>query len=181
MFYVFLADGFEEVEALSPVDLLRRAGIEVKTVGVLGKTAVSSHGVPVICDLLLRDIELGSSLEGVILPGGMPGAKHLDESAGVQRAIDWAASHKKLLCAICAAPFILGKKGLLNGKKATCFPGFEGDLAGALLTDEPAVTDGNIITACGAGAAWQFSAAIVAKVCGAEKANELLRKIQWRV
>mgnify|MGYP003294277002 CR=1 FL=1 len=128
MVYCFLADGFEEVEAIAPVDMLRRAGVEVKTVGVTGEVIDGRHGIKVIPDIDIEDITLDESLEAVILPGGLPGATNLEESNGVQKAIDYANEKGKYVCAICAAPQILGHKGLLAGKKAIAYPGFEGEL-----------------------------------------------------
>ncbi len=180
MIYVFLADGFEEIEALSPVDFLRRAGLEVKTVALNGKYATGSHGIKVEADINISEMILSQNTDAIILPGGMPGSTNLNESAEVQKAIDYAVSNEKLLCAICAAPFILGEKGLLNGKKATCFPGFENSLKGALISKDTVVADGNFITACGAGVAWEFAAEIAKKFVGEEKAQSILRGIQWK-
>ncbi len=180
MIYVFLADGFEEIEALAPVDFLRRAGINTVTVGVTGDVVRGAHGIEVKTEALLNDIVLSDELEGVILPGGMPGATNLDNSPDVQKAIDFCAQKGKIISAICAAPFILGKKGLLNGKRATCFPGFEEFLEGAILTGEGVVKDGNVITAKGAGVAWEFGAEIAATVVGEDKSKNILGAIQWK-
>ena len=160
MIYVFLANGFEECEALAPIDILRRAGFDVKTVGVNGKTTVGAHNIPVMCDITTDKITF-ENLESVILPGGMPGTINLENDETVQKAIDYANKNNLLIGAICAAPSILGHKGLLNGKKATCFPGFEKDLLGATLTTESVVRDGNIITAKGAGSASEFAFEII--------------------
>lgn len=161
MIYLFLANGFEEVEALAPLDLLRRAGLAVTTVGVGGETVVGAHGIAVTADLpdvLYRD----AKPEMIILPGGMPGTKNLDASRVVESAIRAAASNGAYLAAICAAPSILGKRGYLRGVRATCFPGFEGQLEGALLTPGKVVRDGKIITAVGMGAATEFGLALIA-------------------
>ena len=130
MVYLFLADGFEEIEALTPVDLLRRAGVSVKTVGVTGKCVTGSHKIKVEADVTIdeaiRDLSDASvELEMIVLPGGMPGAKNLDESEGVDRFIKEALSRDAYLAAICAAPMVYGKRGLLEGRDATCYPGFE--------------------------------------------------------
>lgn len=178
MIYVFLADGFEEVEALAPVDLLRRTGLTVQTVGVTGKVVTGSHGVAVAADILPEAVALDDAVEAVVLPGGMPGASNLDASPVVQAAVDFAAQNGKLVCAICAAPFILGKKGLLSGKRATCFPGFEEQLCGARVTDEFVSQDGQYITAKGMGAAVDFGLAVVKALCGAEAAAQLRAAIQ---
>ncbi|MGN1316627.1 MAG: DJ-1 family glyoxalase III [Acutalibacteraceae bacterium] len=180
MIYVFLAEGFEEIEALAPVDFLLRMGVEVKTVGVSGKFCRGAHGINVEADILSEDVDLGGSLEGIILPGGMPGAENLNNSADVQRAIDYCFEKGKIIAAICAAPFILGRKGILKGKNATCFPGFEEELDGANVLDEGVVTVGNIVTARGAGVAWEFGAAIGTLLKGQEKAKAVLRGIQWK-
>ncbi len=180
MIYVFLANGFEEIEALAPVDFLLRAGVEVKTVGVSGKFCRGAHGINVEADILLEDVVLNENLQGIILPGGMPGAENLDNSEDVQKAIDYCAENGKIIGAICAAPFILGRKGLLNGKNATCFPGFEDELKGASLVESGVIIDGNIVTAKGAGVAWEFGAAICSVITGEEKALQILRGIQWR-
>ncbi len=162
MIYMFLADGFEEVEALCPLDILRRAGLEVTTVGVGGKdTVTGAHGIIVhadIPDIMYRD----SSPDMLILPGGMPGSKNLDESRIVDSALRAAERQGKFLAAICAAPMVLGKRGYLEGKRAVCFPGFEQFLEGAHVDGEKTVIrDGNIITAKGMGAAFDFGLELV--------------------
>lgn len=181
MIYLFLADGFEEIEALAPVDFLRRAGVEIKTVGVSGKFCKGAHGINVEADIVIGEEILDENVSGVILPGGMPGADNLNKCAAVHMAIDYCSARKKVIAAICAAPFILGKKGLLNGKKATCFPGFEEYLEGAEVIETGVVTDGNVITARGAGVAWEFGAAILTALGEGEKSKEILRGIQWRM
>jgi len=178
MIYVFLADGFEEVEALVPVDMLRRAGAEVKTVGVTGKVVTSSHNVPVTADITKEEISLNSSLELIVLPGGMPGSNNLEADETVQKAINYCTENDIFVSAICAAPKILGHKGLLKGRKATCFPGFENDLIGAELTGLPAVRDGKFITGKGAGAAFTFGAEMLKALYGTEKADDICKKMQ---
>ena len=177
MIYVFLADAFEEIEALAPVDLLRRAGLTVQTVGVTGKVVTGSHGIAVTADILPADLNLNDDLQAVILPGGMPGAKNLDASAEVQAAIDFAAQ-TIILSAPSAPPVILGKKGMLSGKTATCFPGFEEQLTGAKISANFVCRDGKFITAKGMGAAVEFGLAIVAALCGEKTADELRATIQ---
>ena len=161
MVYMFLANGFEEVEALCPLDLLRRAGVEVTTVGVGGESVCGAHGIVVGTDMpeiMYRD----SSPEMIILPGGMPGAENLDNSRIVDAAIRSASRNGAYLAAICAAPMIIGKRGLLSGKRAVCFPGFEGELTGAVVDpDAFVVRDGNVITAKGMGAALNFGLTLV--------------------
>lgn len=178
MIYVFLADGFEEVEALAPVDILRRAGLQVQTVGVTGKTVMGKHNIPVTADIEIREIALNSDLQAVVLPGGLPGAENLDASKEVQAAIDFAAANGKFLCAICAAPFILGKKCLLNGKSAICYPGFEVDLQGANIAESAVCRDGNCITAKGMGVAVEFGLEITAALFNRETADNIRKSIQ---
>lgn len=180
MIYVYLANGFEEIEALAPVDFLKRAGVEVVLVGVGSDVICGAHGIKVSSDITIDKAELNDKLQGIILPGGMPGAENLNNSPDVQKAIDYCARNNKIIAAICAAPFILGRKGLLKGKNATCFPGFEDELEGAILADAGVMIDGMIVTAKGAGVAWEFGAAICSIITGEEKALEILRGIQWR-
>lgn len=160
MIYLLLADGFEDTEALCPLDLLRRGGLTVRTVGVTGKLVRSSHGVTVTADILPDEVENDCDL--LLLPGGMPGAKNLDESPVTDRLIESAVKRGGRIGAICAAPFILGKRGLLDGKRAVCFPGFEGFLTGATVVKDNVVTDGNITTAIGMGASMEFGLELLA-------------------
>lgn len=166
MIYVFLANGFEEMEAMAPIDCLRRAGKQVVTVAVGGAAIRSSHGMHVIPDLTEQEITLDDSLEMIVLPGGMPGTLNLENSEQVQKAIAYCAAHDKWIAAICAAPSILGHLGMLDGKNATCFEGFEAQLKGANITGEPVCVDGRIITARGAGVALQFGLKLTQLLCG---------------
>lgn len=171
--FVFLADGFEEIEAITPIDVLRRAGLNVQTVSVMDKQTVSgAHGIPVVADKMFVDIH-SEDAEMLLLPGGLPGATNLDAHQGLSNMIMAFASEEKPLSAICAAPLVFGNRGLLQGKKATCYPGFESYLTGAEYTAALVETDGNFITAKGPGAAMDFAFAIVEKYCGIEKVNEL--------
>ena len=172
MILVLLANGFEEIEALTPVDMLRRVGLNVKTVGIGGKTAVGSHGIEVVCDLTEDEVEL-DRVETVIFPGGMPGSLNLDASPFTDKVIEAVTKNNGRLAAICAAPLVLGRRGLLNGKRATCYPGFENELFGAIATGEGVVTDGNITTAKGMGVSLLFSKELIALHVSAEKAVEL--------
>ena len=180
MFYVFLADGFEETEAIAPIDILRRAGIHVCTVGVGGDVIRSSHNLYVNADINIDKFEINEGIEGVILPGGMPGVKNLNAEERVLSAVHYCAEHDLYVCAICAAPMILGRLGVLNGKKATCFPGFGGDLAGAAVTGKHVTTDGKIITAKGAGCALEFGFEIVAQVRGKKAADNVATAMQTK-
>ena len=179
MIYIFLAQGFEECEALAPIDILRRAGIEIKTVGIGEKTVCGSHKIPVVCDLSENEITT-ESLNGIILPGGMPGTLNLEKSKTVQEYIDFCADNNLLIGAICAAPSILGHENLLNGKKATCFSGFEKDLIGAEVKNEPVVSDGNFITAYGAGAAFDFGFSILEYLTDTETAQKLKNQMRCK-
>lgn len=174
MIYVFLAEGFEEIEALAPVDVLRRAGFEVNTVGVTGANVTGSHKITVRCDIELKDAKF-DGLEAVILPGGMPGTVNLEKSARVMEFADYAAENGLVLGAICAAPSILGHRGLLNGKKATCFTGFEKELKKAVLVNAPAVHDGKTVTGWGAGAAFDFAFELLYVLTGDMKKTADLR------
>lgn len=178
MMYLFLAGGFEEIEALSTLDVLRRAELEVYTVGVGGKVITGAHQIPVTADVMESEIAPDPQMEGVILPGGMPGTLNLEGSARVQECIDYAVENGRLIAAICAAPSILGHKRLLEGRRAVCFPGFEGELAGARVLDTPVCVDGNIITAKGAGVALDFGLEIVRHFQGIEAARRLRGAMQ---
>ena len=155
MVYVLLANGFEEIEALAPVDILRRAGHTVKTVAIGENPVVGAHGIPVVADLTAA--EATDTPRMLVLPGGMPGARNLDESPITDELIDRTLAGGGRVGAICAAPMILGKRGLLRSKNATCYPGFEEHLADAFVfLDVPVVTDGRFTTASGMPAALAF-------------------------
>ncbi len=154
--YEFLANGFEDIEALAPVDILRRGGVEVVTVSITASRSVeTSHGVTVEADCHIADVDL-SDADLLILPGGMPGASNLMESEIVCNALTAQNEAGRLIGAICAAPMVLGKLGILNGKCATCYPGFDQYLDGATYTGDMVTVDGNIITGKGPGAAMAF-------------------------
>jgi protein deglycase len=172
-----LADGFEEIEAITPIDLLRRAGINVTVLGLNSRDVRGSHDIVVSAALLLDDFT--GPYNALILPGG-PGHKNLFNS---QKVIDLVQSafKKNLLCAaICAAPSILGKAGILENKKATCFPGYEDKLCGAIYVEKKTVVDGNIITSRGAGTAVDFSLEIIAYLAGPQKAEAVAKQIVYR-
>lgn len=164
MVYVFLANGFEEMEALAPVDLLRRAGVEVFTVGVGSDMIVSSHNIPVKTD---------TTVDKIVLPGGMPGTLNLEASPDVLGAVDYCADNNRYIAAICAAPSIIGHKGLLDGRYATCFPGYEKDLKGAIHSARLVAVDGKFITAKGAGCSMKFALKLVELLVSKEKAEAL--------
>ena len=178
MIYIFLADGFEEIEALCPLDIMRRAHLDVTTVGIGGRREITgAHGICVLADTADTDLEIHAP-DLIMLPGGMPGTKNLEASDTVRRAIAEALDCGSLIAAICAAPSILGKMGLLKGRHATCFPGFEQYLDGAILSDEAVVRDGNIITAKGMGVAAEFGLAIVEALLQKDVALDIARQIQ---
>ncbi len=174
MIFLLLADGFEETEALCTLDLLRRAELSVKSVGIDGKKQVTgSHGITVICDLIDNEIFDIENLEAVILPGGMPGTLNLDKSEFVSGLLDYAVSENLLIGAICAAPSVLGRRNILKDKSACCYPGFEDLLYGAKVVTEPVCVDGNIITSRGAGTSIQFAAAIIEKLVDKNAAQKV--------
>ncbi len=178
MIYCFLADGFEEVEALAAVDMIRRADIDILTVGIGSKLINGAHGIKVECDCAEDKILLDEKVEAIILPGGMPGTINLENSETVQNSIDFAILNDKYVCAICAAPSILGHKGLLRGKEAIAYPGFENDLEGAVISDKSVVRDGKIITAKGAGVAVDFGLEIVSATRTPEVSDKIRKAIQ---
>lgn len=182
MVYLFLANGFEEVEAITPVDILRRAGVEVSTVAVVDssdKTVTGAHGIDITADISLTDINY-DDIDAVILPGGMPGTRNLDASEDVRQALKYCFDNDRLICAICAAPSVLGHLGFLKGKKATCFPGFERELHAAVFTGAEVTVDGKIITADGPGAAMKFGEAIAAQFVGIDAAKRVTDSMQCR-
>jgi len=178
MIYVFLAEGFEEVEALAPCDILHRGKIPYKTVGVGSKTVKSSHNISVTADIELNETSF-EDLDGIVLPGGMPGTLNLEKDETVQKFIDYCAKNNKLLCAICAAPSIFAHKGLLKDKEATSFPGFLNEKDCKKISEKGVVRDKNIITAKGAGVSLMFGAVIASEFIGEEKAMAILSAIQY--
>lgn len=179
MVYLYLADGFEEVEALTPLDMLRRAQIPVMTVGVDSVHPRGAHDIIVEADISTNDVDF-ADMTAIILPGGMPGTRNLEKSDAVQDALAYAMKKGLTVAAICAAPLILGHKNYLQGKTATCFPGFEEDLHGAEVSHDPIVWDGNILTAKGAGVALDFALALVSRLSSEEKSKEIRGAIQCR-
>jgi 4-methyl-5(b-hydroxyethyl)-thiazole monophosphate biosynthesis len=177
MIYVFLADGFEEVEALAPIDLLRRAKCSVTTIGVTGKIVTGSHKIPVTADITADELVLGDETEMIVLPGGMPGTLNEEASPVVQAALDFCSENGRWIGAICAAPSILGHKGLLEGKTAVCYTGFEPELKGATIGTTGVVKDGTIITARGAGVAVDFGLELVGALLGEDTKAQIRASI----
>lgn len=179
MVYVFLAEGFELVEALAPVDVLRRAGVETRLVGVTGQEVAASNGVVVRTDLPVADITR-EDVQAMVLPGGLPGTLNLEKSAEMQEMLDFCVAEGKLVGAICAAPSILAHKGLLKGREATAFPRFQPDLTegGAVLSEKYVCRDGQFITGRGMGVSTEFGLALAAALVSEEKAEEIRISIQ---
>ena len=177
MVYVILADGFEEVEAIEPIDIMRRAGIEVKTVSIKDKVVVGAHDIPVTADIMINEIE-PDKMDLLMLPGGA-GHELLDASNEVHGLLNYAVTNGIYVSAICAAPSIIGKKMMLEGKRATCFPGFEKYLYGAEVCGDKVVVDGKFITARGAGAAGDFGFAMVEILKDKQTADSLRKTMQY--
>ncbi|MBQ6143419.1 MAG: DJ-1/PfpI family protein [Clostridia bacterium] len=180
MIYIFLADGFEEVEATTPRDILKRAGISIQTVGLNQSDTVSSaSGLKIIPDVQIEHINF-NDIEGIILPGGMPGTKNLEQNKKVLEIIKYCIENKLLIGAICAAPSILGKMGVLKNKAACCYPGFEKYLIGAKISENSVSTDKNIITSKGPGTAFEFGFAVLKYLKGRENAESIKSSMIYR-
>lgn len=176
---IFMADGCEEIEGLTVVDLVRRAGIEIEMISINGKeTVTGSHKIAFQTDVMKENADY-ASYDGIVLPGGMPGTTHLMEDETVNRVIKEFAGDGKLVAAICAAPSVLGNAGLLKGKTATCYPGVEGKLTGANFVTDSVAKDGNIITSRGLGTAIDFAAEIVAHLLDENAAKSLKDSIVY--
>ena len=172
MVLVFLADGFEEIEAVTVIDLLRRAGVETRVVGIDKKKVTGAHGITLCCDLQDTEADL-KSVEMMVLPGGMPGAINLENSRTVQAFLSHCEQNNCFVAAICAAPTVLGHRNLLQGRRATCFPGMEEELYGAQYTGAAVETDGKIITGRAAGTAMDFALELVRALRGDEAARRV--------
>lgn len=177
--FLFLADGFETVEALAPVDVMRRAGLDVVTVSIMGrKDVVSAQGVTVAADELFEALSFDDG-DAFVLPGGGVGTDNLSAHEPLRALLKEAFAQGKLVAAICAAPMVLGRIGILQGKRATCYPGCEGDLFGAVYTASSVEEDGNIITGCGPGVSFDFGFSIVERFCGEEVVATLRSQMQF--
>jgi len=176
---VFFADGLEEIEGLTVVDLLRRADIPISIVSITGNPMITgAHGVKIEADALFNDVDF-TDIDMLVLPGGMPGTKNLKAHVGLRDLLLEFNAKGKYLAAICAAPIILGQLNLLNGKKATCYPGFEEQLTGASFSEDNCVIDGNIMTSRGLGTAIDFAAAIISIIKDQAVADALMKAIMY--
>lgn len=175
--FIFLADGFEEIEAVAPIDIFRRAEIEVLTVSISDNKLVrGAHNISIVADCLFSETDFSEN-DLLYLPGGMPGTKNLDAHEELKNLLKKQAEKNKKIAAICAAPLILGKMGLLNGKDAVCYPGYENQLIGASLSKEKMVKSGTVSTAKGAGVAVQFAIKLVEELKGKQVADRIAESI----
>jgi len=179
MIYMLLGTGFEETEAIAPLDLLRRADIPVTTVGLNGKVIYGSHGIGVTADLEISQLDL-TTLDGIILPGGLGGVASIRACSAAMEAIRFAWENGKLTAAICAGPTVLADLGITDGRNATCYPGCEAQMGSANMITAAAVTDGNLITGTSAGCAIPFGLALIAAIKGQEEADRIARQIVIR-
>ena len=180
MVYVLLGTGFEEVEAIAPVDLMRRAGIEVQTVGITGKTVTGSHKIPVEADILPENMDL-ESMDMIVLPGGLGGVASARASQAALDALRWGWEHDRFVAAICAGPTVLADLGIPDGKKATCFPGCEGQMRKAdMVPGVAALRDGKLITGTSAGCAIPFALELIKALKGSEAADKVAKQIVIR-
>lgn len=179
--YQFMADGFEDIEALIPVDVLRRGGVDIKTVSINGSNIVeSAHGVQMVADVLFEDVEDQlADADLLMLPGGMPGAENLNAHEGVKKALVRQFEAGKMVAAICAAPLVLGGLGILKGKRATCYPGFESTLEGAEYTHDLWTTDGNVTTGEGPAAALPYAYSLLAMLTTEENAATVAEGMRY--
>lgn len=179
MVYMLLGTGFEETEAVAPLDLLRRAGVAVQTVGVNGKTVYGGHGIGIEADITLGQMDL-SAMEMIVLPGGLGGVASVRASEGAMQALKTAWDSGKYVAAICAGPTVLAELGITEGKKITCYPGCEADCGSAAFLPEAAVIDGKLITGTSAGCAVSFGLALIEALCGREAADKIRKQIVIR-
>ena len=179
MVYVLLGTGFEEVEAIAPIDLMRRAGISVLTVGVDGKAVTGGHGITVEADITLEQMDL-TDLEMIVLPGGLGGVATARSSQAALDALKFAYENGKYVAAICAGPTVLAELGIIGTKKATCYPGCESGMAEAQVVEAPSVTEGKLITGASAGCAIPFALALIEALKGKETATQIEKQIVIR-
>ena len=179
MVYMLLGTGFEETEAIAPLDLLRRANIDVQTVGITGKTVYGGHGIGIEADILIPEMDL-SSMDMIILPGGLGGVASCRASKDAMDALRYAWENSKFVAAICAGPTVLADLGITDGKTATCYPGCEESMGSANMVESACVRDGKVITAASAGCAVKFGLALIAALAGQEKADAVEKQIVIR-
>ena len=179
MVYMLLGTGFEETEAIAPLDLLRRAGVEVATVGINGKVITGSHGIPVTADMELSEMNL-DNMDMIVLPGGLGGVNSIKASEKALEAVRYAYDSGKFVAAICAGPTILAQLHITEGKNATCYPGCETQMGSANMVNAAAVTDGKIITGTSAGCAIPFGLALITALKGEEAAAAIAKQIVIR-
>ena len=179
MVYMLLGTGFEETEAIAPLDLLRRAGVKAMTVGLNGKTVCGGHGIGVEADITLEEMDL-CDLEMIVLPGGLGGVASIRASKQAMEAVKFAWENGKFVAAICAGPTVLADLGITKGKKCTCYPGCEDGMGEAIMVSAAAVRDGNLITGTSAGCAIPFGLALIAALKGQEAADTVEKQIVIR-
>lgn len=178
--YIFLADGFEEVEGLTVVDLLRRAGIDIVMVSIMGKKSVrGAHNITVEADGIFEDVDFTDG-DMLVLPGGMPGTTNLMKHQGLDKLLRDFDNKKKPIAAICAAPTVLSSKGMLDGKDATCYEGMEGEMTHANIVDAPVVIDGHITTSKGVGTAIDFALSLILTLKDKDEARNIAAQILYR-
>ena len=179
MVYMLLGTGFEETEAIAPLDLMRRAGIEVKTVGLNGKIIYGSHGIGVEADMEIGQLDV-ADLEMIVLPGGLGGVASIRACSQAMEAVRWAHENGKFTAAICAGPTVLADLGIPDGKNATCYPGCEDRMGSASMVCAAAVTDGKLITGASAGCAIPFGLALITALKGKEASDAIAKQIVIR-
>lgn len=180
MVYVLLGTGFEEVEAIAPIDLLRRAGIHVKTVGITGKTVLGSHEIPVTADILPEEMDL-DAMDMIVLPGGLGGVASARASKSALDALRYGWEHGKFVAAICAGPTVLADLNITDGKNATCYPGCESQMGYAKMAENAAVIrDGRLITGTSAGCAIPFALELISALKGKDVAEQIAQQIVIR-
>ena len=179
MVYMLLGTGFEETESIAPLDLLRRAGVEIQTVGLNGKVIYGSHGIGVEADIEIGQLDL-TALEMIILPGGLGGVASIRACDAAMKAVRFAWENGKYTAAICAGPTVLADLGIVDGKNATCYPGCEENMGSAKMVEAAAVTDGKLITGTSAGCAVPFGLALIAALKGQEEADRIAKQIVIR-
>ena len=179
MVYMLLGTGFEETEAIAPLDLLRRAGVEVTTVGLNGKVIYGGHGIGIETDIEIGQLDL-TNLEMIILPGGLGGVASIRGCRAAMDAIAFAHENGKYTAAICAGPTVLADLGIVDGKNATCYPGCEGQMGSANMVEAAAVTDGTLITGTSAGCAIPFGLELIKQLKGENEADRIRKQIVIR-